>query len=65
MNAAIQNEMTAMARKTAELRALLDTALDMLVVIGRHQGGPTRRVILDEVDAMRSAADAIQSRGEP
>jgi len=58
--AAVQHEMTALARKTAELRALLNTALDMLVVLGRLQDGSTRRAVLDEVDAMRAAADAIR-----
>lgn len=61
--AAVQREML-MARKVSGMRGLLDTALDMLAVIARPlpKDAQVRHVLVAEIAAMRSAANAIQAR---
>lgn len=61
---AVQREMRIMATKIGEMRGLLDTALDMLAVIAKPlpNGSQVKQVLYAEIDAMRSAANAIQAR---
>lgn len=52
------------SHEVREMRGLLNTALDMLAVIARPMpdGSSLKRALHAEIDAMRSAANAIQSR---